>query len=207
MSKKYHDNKEAYKEDSQVFFDFIFYLNVTLTVGYLCILSSMNKFLFKTNEGWDALAIYISIIFFSSLIQFFHQKLFIENKQSLSFVILSIGLLVKIGLTPLLTYYYSILGSSLSTLLPLILVLLLYGYHSDIDYHALTNVRYAISLFIMTFSVILLQFVLPKQTRIDNFCSLIVATSCGLGLFLYSAKKLEAFDQKLWSYLPFNKEK
>ncbi|WP_231192830.1 hypothetical protein [Streptococcus equi] len=71
----FHIKRESYREQSQCFFEFIFYFSLTLTVGFISILHLMNRALFEDNKGWLALVVYLMIIAVSSMIQFFHQKM------------------------------------------------------------------------------------------------------------------------------------
>lgn len=80
LTKLFYENTSNYQEESQSFFEFIFYFNLTLTIGFGSILHLMNHFLFENNKGFLALEIYLTIIVLSSLIQYFHQKSFYRNK-------------------------------------------------------------------------------------------------------------------------------
>ncbi|WP_231233931.1 hypothetical protein [Streptococcus equi] len=55
----------------------------------------MNRALFEDNKGWLALVVYLMIIAVSSMIQFFHQKCFIEDHIKQSLLILLFGFLLK----------------------------------------------------------------------------------------------------------------
>lgn len=207
LTKLFYENTSTYQEESQSFFDFIFYFNLTLTVGFYGVLPLMNHFLFKNNNGFVALEIYLTIIILSSLIQFFHQKAFIENHFKDSFLFLAIGLVLKCLLTPLLTYYFAIIGSSLSTIIPLIIVFMCYLKNSHISLSAFANINYYFCLAIMIVTVILIQFMIPSNSRIMALFTLLTASLMGMLLFLMICRKLLVFDQKLWYYLPFSKEK
>ncbi|MGT2934960.1 oligosaccharide flippase family protein [Streptococcus castoreus] len=207
LTRLYHHNKIAYKVQSQDFFAFIFYFNVTLTTGFMSILHLMNLTLFEDNKGWAALMFYLVIIVISSMIQFFHQKCFIENQMRMSFIILLIGIGCKLGLTPLLTYYYGILGSSLSTLISLIIVLLIYVWLTSINWAFLCNGKFWVALVLMLMMVLIGQSIIPLQGRLEAFISLILSTGIGLFSFLIICRKLGAFNENLWSFLPFRKEK
>ncbi|CAM4235535.1 polysaccharide biosynthesis protein [Streptococcus penaeicida] len=207
LSQDYLKDKHNYLSESQSFFDFIFYLNMTILMGFTMILAAMNRTLFEDNKGWLSLEVFMVVILLSSLIQFFHQKLFIENRQKKSFLFLSIGLLLKFLLTPILTSLYGILGASISTIIPLLLVLVLYALSSDIHFSVLRNVRYWLSLLLMLGSIFIAQRLLPNETRLENFAEVILASLVGLITFIFLVKRLAVFDKKLWSYLPFAKEK
>ncbi|HEL0714036.1 TPA: oligosaccharide flippase family protein [Streptococcus equi subsp. zooepidemicus] len=203
----FHVERGIYKEQSQCFFEFIFYFSLTLTVGFISILHLMNRALFEDNKGWLALVVYLMIIAVSSMIQFFHQKCFIEDHIKQSLLILLFGFLLKLGLTPILTYYYAIVGSSLSTLIPLLVVLLLYAVLADIDFKAIVNAKYGLALVIMLMCVLTSQYCLPLSGRLGALISLLVSSAVGLSSFLIACKKLDIFKEKLWSFLPFVKEK
>ncbi|MBA2795538.1 oligosaccharide flippase family protein [Streptococcus porcinus] len=207
LTKDYYKNQQSYQSESQYFFDFICYLNMTIYLGFSMILAAMNRTLFEDNKGWLSLEIFISIIFISSLIQFFHQKFFIENRQKLSFLFLCLGLLLKVIMTPLLTRLYGIVGSSLSTILPLIIVLILYSRYANMEIKCFKNWRFIISILSMLIVVFIVQTILPNKTRTENFTEIILTSLIGLMIFIFVAKHLNAFDKKLWTYLPFAKEK
>ncbi|VTS13194.1 polysaccharide biosynthesis protein [Streptococcus pseudoporcinus] len=207
LTRDYYHNQWIYQHESQQFFDFICYLNMTIYLGFSMILAAMNRTLFEDNKGWLSLEIFISIIFISSLIQFFHQKLFIENRQKKSFLFLCLGLVLKVIMTPLLTRLYGIVGSTLSTILPLMLVLILYIRYANMEMKWFKNWRFMISLLAMLIMVFVVQTILPNETRIENFIEIVLASLLGLITFIFVAKRLNAFDKKLWSYLPFAKEK
>lgn len=207
LTKDYYIEKENYMTESQSFFEFIYYFNTTLSLGFMCILGSMNRFLFEDNNGWLALEIYLGTIALSSFIQFFHQKMFIEENQNKSFIYLSFGLLLKIMLTPILTYYFSVIGSSLSTVLPLVMILILYIRETTISLTVCKNRKFIFSLIVMSLTVLVSQYYLPSRTRLDNLISILVSTFSGLVVFLTISKRLKVFEDKLWSYLPFINEK
>jgi len=207
LTKLYISNNQRYTEESQHFLNFIIFFNVTITIGFISILRSMNIVLFENNKGWLALSLFLVLIFLSSVIQFFHQKLFIENRTKLSFSILLIGLGLKTILTPILTYLFAINGSALSSLIPLILVLYLYVKHTGMTISALENRNFWISVITMSLCVIATQFLLKSDQRWVNLVAVFLSSFIGLFVFYGMTKKLDVFDQKMWSYLPFKKEK
>lgn len=207
LTKLFYENTLSYQEESQSFFDFIFYFNLTLTIGFCSILHLMNRFLFENNKGFIALEIYLVIIVLSSLIQYFHQKAFIETKFKASFIFLTVGLMLKLILTPFLTYHFGIIGSSLSTVLPLIIVLFCYLKNSHIQLTVFKNIKYYFSLVMMLLVVYLVQIIIPSDSRMTALLALMTAAFLGLLTFLSLCHKLVVFDQKLWYYLPLHKEK
>ncbi|EHI70530.1 oligosaccharide flippase family protein [Streptococcus ictaluri] len=207
LTQLHHHDKKDYQKESQFFFEFICYFNLTLTAGYVTILHLMNQLLFEDNQAWLPLALYLGVIFLSSVIQFCHQKCFIENLRRKSFYILSIGILVKLVLTPILTYYYGILGSSLSTLLPLVFVLCLYVFLAQINLTTVINVKYFLALLVMILVMHVIMPYLPVKTRLQTLASLLIVAVSGLLVFLLLCRKFLVFHQKLWSFLPFIKEK
>ncbi|WNZ91612.1 oligosaccharide flippase family protein [Streptococcus iniae] len=207
LTKLFYENTSNYQEESQSFFEFIFYFNLTLTIGFGSILHLMNHFLFENNKGFLALEIYLTIIVLSSLIQYFHQKAFIETKFKASFLFLVIGLALKMILTPFLTYHFGIIGSSLSTVVPLVIVLFCYLKNSQITVTVFTNIKYYFSIAMMLLMVYLVQIIIPSHSRVTALITLVIATFLGMVVFLSLCHQLMVFDQKLWYYLPLHKEK
>lgn len=207
LSKSYHQNEDSYEADSQSFFDFITYFNLTLTVGFMLILPAMNLVLFEDKKGSAALEVYLLMILLASLIQYCHQKLFIENHQKRSFLILLSGLILKLILTPILTFHFGIIGSSLSGVIPLLVILLLYLKVCGVRMTSLKNVRYFHALVVMVIVLVISQGFLPQTERLDSFLAIFISTGLGLLVFILTSIKLKAFSQNLWSYLPFKQEK
>ncbi|WP_159545509.1 oligosaccharide flippase family protein [Streptococcus halichoeri] len=207
LTRYYAVNSDVYRTESQSFFTFIYYFNVTLTAGFLAILPLMNVVLFKDNRGWLALSCYVIIISLASLIQFFHQQLFIEQHSVVSLLFLTIGLGLKIMLTVPMTMQWSIVGSALATVLPLMVVLGLYAYYCKIDFKSLANGKFYVILVIMVLTVTSLARLLPHVGRMSSLITLLIATLSGLALFVALAIFLRVFPQKLWSYLPINTKK
>lgn len=207
LSKSYHQKDANYEEDSQTFFDFITYLNLTLTAGFMLILPAMNMVLFEDKKGSVALEIYLLMILLASLIQYCHQKFFIENHQKRSFIILMCGLILKLLLTPIMTFHFGIIGASLSGVIPLFIILLLYIKVSRVRIRSLKNIRYFLALSLMLIVVAISQGYLPQEERLDSLLNIFISTGLGLLVFILSSIKLKAFSQNLWSYLPFKKEK
>ncbi|KHD43980.1 oligosaccharide flippase family protein [Streptococcus hongkongensis] len=207
LSKSYHQKEANYEEDSQTFFDFITYLNLTLTAGFMLILPAMNMVLFEDKKGSAALEVYLLMILLASLIQYCHQKHFIENHQKRSFIILVSGLILKLFLTPILTYYFGIIGSSLSGVIPLLIIFLLYLKVSGVRMTSLKNIRYFLALSLMMVFVGISQGFLPQKERLDSLLAIFISIGLGLLVFILSSVKLRAFSQNLWSYLPFKQKK
>ncbi|KGR72494.1 oligosaccharide flippase family protein [Streptococcus phocae subsp. salmonis] len=201
----YHDKHSLYLKESEIFFAFIFYFNATLTLGFISVLRVMNKVLFGDTKYLWALMVYVMVIFISSMIQFFHHKCFIEHQVKKSLNILVLGLLAKLFLTPLLTVYFSITGSSLSTLISLGLVYYLYSSFTGASIKELISWKYVLTLCAMLLIVYVSQSLLPSKGRLDSLFSLLVSASLGLLSFLVLSKQLGVFSSKLWSFLPFTK--
>lgn len=207
LSQLFHKNKKVYQAKSQDLFEFIFYLTLTITVGFMCLLGPINQILFEDNSGYFPLLIYLFCIFLSSMIQFCHQKKFIELKNRSSIFYLTLGMITKLVLTPFLTYFLGILGSSLASCLALLLVLISYLMSSSIILKNLLNFKYYTILFLLAIAL----FVLQGYCDIENRLLLCLEVICLVGLFsiifIFIAIKIEVFGKNLWQFVPFIKEK
>nr|WP_282917687.1 oligosaccharide flippase family protein [Streptococcus canis] len=203
LTQLYHYNQKAYQTQNQDFLAFLFYFNVTLTAGFMSILHLMNRVLFQDNKGWLALVCYLLTIILSSTIQFFHQKCFIENRVGQSLAILLIGLACKLGLTPLLTYHYGIVGSSLSTVIPLFVVFSCYILSMPMKWTFICNGKFWLTVLLMVSLITVCQAMLPLQGRLGALINLLLSTGVGFVSFWVTCRKSHVFDEKLWSFLPF----
>lgn len=201
----HQQKQQMYDQLSQDFLAFIFYFNVTLTAGFISILHLMNRVLFEDNKGWEALVYYIITINLISLIQFFYQKCFIENRVRHSLMMLLIGLSCKLGLTPVLTYHYGILGSSLSTVIPLGLVFICYAYTIPMSWNCAKNGKFWLTLTLMIGFVLTCQVMLPIEGRLGGFISIVLSSAVGVISFIMICWRYKVFDEKIWSFLPFKK--
>jgi Membrane protein involved in the export of O-antigen and teichoic acid len=179
-------------------FDIAVYLSVTITVGLLLILPQMNQVLFKDNLESQALAIFSSQIALVGIIQFYHHKFFLENKNMTSFIILLMGLLVKLLLTHRMTLLYGLVGASSSSFISLSFVLVLYILTSRVFPRQLFNIRYLLSLSLMSVSLLISINMFHVEHRFSKLLVIIFAVSISSLVFLYSAKKLKAFSNDLW---------
>lgn len=169
----------------------------------MSILHLMNRVLFQDNKGWLALVCYLLTIILSSTIQFFHQKCFIENRVGQSLAILLIGLACKLGLTPLLTYHYGIVGSSLSTVISLIVVFSCYILSTPMKWTFICNGKFWLTVLLMVSLITVCQAMLPFQGRLGALINLLLSTGVGIVSFWVTCRKSHVFDEKLWSFLPF----
>lgn len=110
-------------------------------------------------------------------------------------------------LTPFLTYHFGIIGSSLSTVVPLVIVLFCYLKNSQITVTVFTNIKYYFSIAMMLLMVYLVQIIIPSHSRVTALITLVIARFLGMVVFLSLCHQLMVFDQKLWYYLPLHKEK
>ncbi|MGT2772208.1 oligosaccharide flippase family protein [Streptococcus marimammalium] len=207
LTRYYHQNKEDYWRENKLLLAFIFYFNGVITLGFLTILPKMNHFLFKNNLGIDALMIYLFIIFLTSLIQFFHHTLFIEgqNKQSLLYLLIGIG--AKGFLTYPLTEIFGIIGASLSTVFALILVLSCYLKKEKVNLLSLLTPKIILSVLVMISFTLITSYFLPSTSRLALFLNIVLSSFIGAGIFLLLCKSWQIFDKRLFSFLPFYKEK
>ncbi|MBJ8326351.1 oligosaccharide flippase family protein [Streptococcus pacificus] len=207
LTRYYHQNKEHYHQENQLFFSFIFYFNSVITIGFLTIFPQMNRFLFKNNLGAVALMLYLLIILLASLIQFFHQTLFIEGSNRQSLLYLLIGVVVKILITYPLTLLLGIVGSSLSTVIALILVLSCYLKKAKMNLLVFLTPKFILSLLVMIGLVLGVRYLIPSTNRLTLFVNIILSSLVGASVFLLMSTKWQVFDKRLFSFLPFYKEK
>lgn len=207
LTRYYHQNKEDYERENKLLLAFVFYFNSVITLGFITILPEMNRFLFKNNLGISSLIIYLFIIFLTSLIQFFHQTLFIEgqNKQSLYYLFL--GIIVKGLITYPLTFIFGIVGASLSTVLALILVLSCYLKKENVNLLSLLTPKFVLSVFVMISLTLITSHLLPNTSRLALFVNIVLSILVGASIFLLLSKSWKIFDKRLFSFLPFYKEK
>lgn len=209
LSRLYYENKFAYQLVSQQFLSLIYYLSLTLTVGYLALLPLVNQVLFRDRQGLAELQVYLLLIVLSSLIQFFHQHQFIIGQHKRSLLCLTIGLLAKLFLTAPLTLSFGLVGSSWSSFLSLLLVLLAYLWISgkDFDFTFIFSSKYYLSLSLMFGGVIFLSLLFPSSNRWWALLATFLSASGGAGLFLLVVRKWQVFPEELWSFLPFSRKK
>ncbi|MBJ8350058.1 oligosaccharide flippase family protein [Streptococcus zalophi] len=207
LTRYYHRQKEDYQRENKLFLAFIFYFNSVITLGFLAILPEMNRFLFKNNLGIEALMIYLFIIFLTSLIQFFHQTLFIEGQNKQSLLYLLVGIVVKGLITYPLTVIFGIVGASLSTVFALILVLSCYLKKEKVNLLSLLTPKFVISVLVMISFTLATSYLLPSTNRLALFVNIVLSTLVGAGIFLFLSKSWQIFDKRLFTFLPFYKEK
>lgn len=209
LSHLYEEDRPAYQQTSQSFLSIIYYFSLTLTLGYLALLPLVNQFLFRDRQGLAGLQIYLILIFLSSLVQFFHHHQFIVGKHKRSLICLTAGLVAKLFLTAPLSLYFGLVGSSWSSLLSLLLVLLAYLWFSgkDFDFSFVLSYKYYLSLAVMLVLVVLLAWLLPSSNRLLALLTIILAGGSGAGVFLFLVVQWQVFPEELWSFLPFSRKK
>lgn len=203
----YSENQQRYQEEKQKLYEVMVYLNLTLTVGFIAILPQMNQVLFKDNVGEKALLLYLTLIFWSSLLQLCYQNYFIERKNQVSFIYLIIGFVFKLCLTAPFTYWLGPVGSSLSSLFPMMLLTGLYLKGSGLRQTWLKNKRFLFALTMMFVLVKTLGFFLPHQTRLGLLLNLVLSSAIGGSIFLLYSLKRQVFSKELWVFLPLFKKK
>ncbi|MGT2926410.1 oligosaccharide flippase family protein [Streptococcus cuniculipharyngis] len=203
LTQLYLANEKTYELERQRFFEVIFYLSLTITVGFLSVLPQVNQVLFTDRQGLLALSLYSSLIFLASMVQYFHHHCFIVGQHRSSLLYLFLGVLLKLLITGPLTGFFGIVGSSLSTCLSLVFVLLAYVRQVPVNWANLVNGKFYLVLSIMGLLVFGLTQFLPQDSRIWAFMSLLLSTGLGGGIFLLLSYHWQVFPDSLWSFLPF----
>lgn len=207
LTKLYLTDKRLYLQESQDFLEFIFYLSLTLTVGFLAVLPLVDFVLFTDQQGLPSLSIYIVLIFLAGMVQFFHHHCFIIGQHYKSLLYLSFGLVLKLLTTGFLTSYLGIVGSSLSTVISLLLVLLTYLSTFKMVWSRLLNIKYGLALLVMVTVISLIKNLLPQETRAFALLNLMVSVMVGGAIFILCSYRGKIFSDRLWSFLPiFNKK-
>lgn len=207
LTKTYQKDKKRYVKESQSFYDVIVYLSLTLTCGFLSLLTPINQVLFEDHLGDKALAIYTSLIFWTSLLQFFHQKYFIEGRSRQAIWYLVMGLALKIGLTYPLTYLLGPVGASLATILPFIILLVLFLKKAELSQDWRYNYKFWLGLVMMVLVVKMSNQLLPSENRLGLLLNVMISGLGGASFFLYYCKAWQVFEEDLWAFLPISKKK
>lgn len=209
LTSLYEEDQQAYHQVNRHFFSLVYYLSLTISLGAFSLLPLINQVLFRDNQGQAALQIYLFLIFLASLVQACHQHYFILGRHGLSLAYLGLGLLAKLFLTGPLTLAWGLVGSSLSSLLSLFLVLLAYllGSWRDLDLTVFGNVKYYLSLAGMVLFLYLMQLILPSTGRLTALAVTLLSAGLGGTFFLGMSYYWQVFPEDLWSFLPFFKKK
>lgn len=141
-------------------------LSVTITAGLFILLPSMNDILFKSHNYSLSLQVFILQIPLISMIQLYHHTLFLKHKNKVSGCILLIGLCLKLVIVYPLTTSYGILGASLSSLISLLVVAILYVCYSKIQPLAILNKRFYLALLAMILILIVGDNILLVDNRL-----------------------------------------
>ncbi|OFI48454.1 hypothetical protein BG261_05980 [Floricoccus tropicus] len=182
-------------------FDLTVYLSITLTVGLMILLPQMNQVLFKSNSQSTALIIFVSQVALIGIVQFYHHLLFLEGRNKQSGIILIIGLVLKIFLSPLLTREMGLSGASLSSVISISFILIAYILVSKKFPAQIFNLRFIISLILMAATLMIGSNMFHVEHRFMQLIKLVIISVVSAGVFLLSAKKLKAFSNDLWEEL------
>lgn len=191
----YRHTPEKYNEIFQKKVKMITIESMAITFGMLSIIDIMNQALFKDNVGIMALSIYVFAIAILSLIQTFHYHFEITNQHKLNSRFLSFGLLSKLLLCIPLTYFFGIVGSSLSTIISLLIVLLCY--YIKVKKMFYFDIKLIISLLIMFLTILVFKSLIEWQSRGLLFLKAIILAIIGATVLIILLIKLKvtSFDE------------
>ncbi|MDR1567918.1 MAG: oligosaccharide flippase family protein [Streptococcaceae bacterium] len=166
--------------------------SAAITIGMFMVLSLMNRVLFKNNAGIFSLRMYVIAIFLISLIQTLHYHYEIIGQKRRNSQFLTIGLVVKVLSTYLLTRYFGIFGSSLSTVLSLLIVFSCY-YLKEWQLFYFDK-RLLITLAVMIATVAGLNQLLDFQGRTQLLIKVVVLSLAGVVVLLGLLFKLNVIN-------------
>ena len=172
--------------------DVVIQLSVTITTGLFILLPTMNDILFKSHSHAFSLQIFILQIPLISMIQLYHHALFLKHKNKMSGCILLFGLCLKLLTVYPLTVAYGILGASLSSLISLSVVALLYMYYSKIRPLALLTKNFYVALLAMSLILLIGENSLPIDNRLLQLLKLLLLCAIAAAVF----RKISKFELK-----------
>lgn len=158
-------------------------LSVTITAGLFILLPSMNEILFKSHDYSLSLQVFILQIPLISVIQLYHHTLFLKHKNKVSGCILLIGLCLKLLIVYPLTVSHGILGASLSSLMSLLVVAILYMYYSKINPLVVLNKRFYIALLTIIFILLIGVNILLVENRFLQLLKVILLSIIAATVF------------------------
>ncbi len=205
--------KEKYEQTIQSYLKVSTVIAGAAAVGLSLILPYMNVALFSDNSGELTLSIFMLSVFFISMIQSYQTIYQSQSLVKYQFVAALLGLFTKIICTPLMTYYFKTVGTSLSTLLGLVICLLvMHQYLSKkekkIRLPKLFIVKLSVNLLVMGTLLIIYRLMLERVhwLQLGRGASLIIAllgVLIGFLVFLVGLIQSKLFTKNEWEMIPF----
>lgn len=197
---------------SKMYLRLIATLASSATVGLIFILPLMNKALFRDTLGSSALSIFAIAIFMMSMIQSYQAIEQSKNHFRSSFYAVIGAIVLKIILSYPLTFFFSIIGASLSTILALGYAL---GYFM-LKMSRIVNefwkedkfvLKLGVCLLVMTVGLVgYLQLLPTELSRMASLVGCIFGVIIGATLFLLTAVKVHLLSIREWLLLPKGKQ-
>lgn len=197
------------------------YLRVSLAIasaagiGLMLTLPYINVTLFSDNSGELTLCLFVLSIFFVSMIQGYQTIYQSQNHVRFQFIAAVIGLVIKGITTPLLTYYFGTVGSSISTLLGLSGCLLVLQYvllkrEPTIRVGVRFMIKLIGSLGVMIVVLVIYRIGLEQigwlqHGRLLSFVYTCIGVLLGLMVYLICLIQMRLFTKKEWLMIPFGK--
>lgn len=182
------------------------------TVGLVAVMPWMNFTLFTDFSGTDTLQIFMLSVFFASLIYCLHTILQSTGKADNSFMILLVGLAFKMLTNQLTVKAMGINGSSLVTVLSLILItiLMMQLIRKEVWQTVLTNHFFLklISILIGLYGLVrgsmnLIANTLGLEGRFSSFVLIIVGALIGVVFFIITALSIKLLNEEELKQIPF----
>lgn len=173
----YQTNRAKYQQLLAQKIKVITVFSLSITVGMLLVIDLMNRVLFKDNQGIVSISFYLLAIFLLSMIQVMHHHYEIVGRRRINVYFLSAGLGSKLLLTYFLTNAYGIVGSSISSIVSLLVVFLCYFIKEHQRFYF--NKKFIISLALMSVIVMLTKLVLKFETRFGMLFEVILLSVIG----------------------------
>lgn len=188
----YQTNRAKYQQLLAQKIKVITVVSLAITVGMLLVIDLMNQVLFKDNQGITAISCYLLAIFLLSMIQVLHHHYEIVGRRRINIYFLSGGLVSKLILTYFLTKTYGILGSSLSTIISLLIVFLCYFMCEYQRFYF--NKKFMISLALMAVIVTLAKQALQFDTRFEMLIEVLLLSAIGAGVLIVCLLKFKVIS-------------
>ncbi|WP_326717068.1 putative polysaccharide biosynthesis protein [Vagococcus jeotgali] len=195
------------------------YIRVSLTialaagVGLSLLMPFINTTLFSDNQGSLTLSLFVLSVTLVSMIQTYQTIYQSQNRVKYQLLAALFGLLLKMVLTPVLTFYFGTVGSSFSTLLSLVGCLIILHHFLNRGKEKLQVGRVFLlkltgSILVMVFGILLyrvgVSYVLRTDThRLLSLMITLLGVVIGFILYLLCLIKCKIFNEDEWNMLPF----
>lgn len=207
------EEEGRFLQASKVFLRFTTTVATAASVGLALVLPYMNFTLFKDYKGNGVLGVYVCSIALMAVIQAYQSIQQSSNKFNVALLAAGAGLLVKGLLTSALTQFLGTLGTSVSTILGLLVTLVFTVFFSkkEINRFAIEHnflKKLIISIGIMALVLLLFQGgITIVFNGINHRGQALIVTLLGVAIggitFIYTIIKIQLFTVREWLMLPF----